>query len=179
MTPTDDIVRRWHVLAGLIQQFNLKTFVEVGCKDGSTTNFIAEHCPDVKITAIDPWIAQPENKGVPESETYMGWDFSGIEAEFRARMKPFGDRVTMLRKTSAEAAQLVESADLVFIDALHDYAHVCEDIDLWLPKATRIIAGHDYNDKHPGVMRAVAEKFCLMDVGISPDSVWFVFKGAQ
>lgn len=173
----DDRVRRWHVIAGLMQQFNLKTLVEVGCKEGRTTEFVLKNIPDSRVTAIDPWIVQPEKASVPGGESFSEWDFDHIASEFHERTAPVKDRLTMYRLTSEQASGLVESADIAFIDGLHDYASVVQDIDLWGPKV-RVIAGHDYNDKHPEVMRAVADRFCLMDVGIGPDSVWFVAKGA-
>lgn len=51
-------------------------------------------------------------------------------------------------------------ADFVFIDGAHDYASVRSDIEVWLPfiKEGGILSGHDYG-VHPGVMKAVREKF--------------------
>lgn len=49
-------------------------------------------------------------------------------------------------------------ADLVFIDANHDYESVLEDIEIWYPKVKRggILVGHDYG-VFEGVTRAVDE----------------------
>lgn len=74
-----------------------------------------------------------------------------------------------------------DKRDLIFIDALHDYEHVKQDIALWWPKVRigGILAGHDFNHKWPGCERAVAESFDLMQVGVAPDSVWFVMKVSE
>ena len=51
--------------------------------------------------------------------------------------------------------------DLIYIDANHSYESVKKDIESWLPKLkmSGIIAGHDYDDHWPGVVKAVDEKF--------------------
>ena len=75
-------------------------------------------------------------------------------------------------------AQAVKEADIVFIDALHDYDSVYEDIRLWWPRVRvgGMLCGHDFNHQWPGVERAVADSFNLMQVGVTSDSVWFVLK---
>ncbi len=101
------------------------------------------------------------------------------------------DRCTMLRMTSAEAVGRIErytspignngTRDLVFIDALHDYESVKEDIGLWWPQVRTggILALHDFNHQWPGVERAVAESFNLMHIGVASDSVAFILKQSE
>lgn len=188
-------LRRWDVIVGLCQTVQAKTFVEVGCKEGRTTGHVLANCPDVQVYAIDPW--QP----VPNSaEDYKDWDFAAIERAFWGNVGPHKDRVTMLRSTSLEVAEgkhksscAIFSApalpvgecncsprqfDVVFIDAAHDYDNVLEDIRAWWPlvRDGGFICGHDFNHKWPGVMRAVADAFPLMRVGVCPDSMWCVQK---
>jgi len=174
--------RRWDVLAGLMQQMDLKTFVEVGCKEGRTSGHILATIPDSVVIAIDPWMAQPENvEGDEDRETYEKWDFKKIEAEFWKNIGEHESRCNMLRGTSLYAANHFANRndprtfDMVFIDALHDYQSVMDDIAAWRPlvRTGGILAGHDYNHKWPGVERAVAESFDLMQVGVGPGSVWF------
>lgn len=95
--------RRWDFLEGLMKQLELKTFVEVGCKEGRTTGHILKTVPDARVIAIDPWVTQ-EASGDPTRETYKDWDFSKIEAEFWENVGEDKDRCTMLRLTSEEAA---------------------------------------------------------------------------
>jgi predicted O-methyltransferase YrrM len=177
--------RRWDILASFMLDQDYRTFVEVGCKNGRTTGHILKTVPDSHVIAIDPWIAQ-EATNDPTKETYQDWDFGKIEAEFWANVGEHKERCNMIRSTSEHAASLTfQDADgmfdLVFIDALHDYAHVKQDIALWWPKVRvgGILAGHDFNHRWPGVERAVAESFDLMQVGVAPDSVWFVMKVSE
>lgn len=176
--------RRWDFLATLMNELGLKTFVEVGCKEGRTTSFILKNVPDSRVVAIDPWITQAASDD-PTKETYESWDFKKIEAEFWANVGEHKARCSMARATSEFAADnwyprysLEQQHDLIFIDALHDYEHVMQDISLWWPKVRTggVLAGHDFNHKWPGVERAVADHFNLADIGVGFDSVWFLVK---
>jgi predicted O-methyltransferase YrrM len=174
--------RRWDVLESFMIQQGYKTFVEVGCKEGRTTGHILKSVPDARVIAIDPWITQ-EKSADPTKETYEDWDFQKIEKEFWSNVGENKALLEMWRETSEQAAshfleRTLWPADLVFIDALHDYEHVKQDIGLWWPKVRigGILAGHDFNHRWPGCERAVAESFNLMHVGVAPDSVWFVIK---
>lgn len=171
--------RRWDFLAGLMHSLGLEVFVEVGCKEGRTTGHILKTLPNAIVWAIDPWCAMPAQKSVKDGETYEEWDFEKIETEFWKNVGEHGNRVRMLRETSEEAAKDMGcNLDLVFIDAAHDYESVKADIKRWYPlvKNGGVLAGHDFNHKWPGVQRAIAESFDLMQIGVGPDSVWFVLK---
>jgi predicted O-methyltransferase YrrM len=173
--------RRWDILASFMLEQNYRTFVEVGCKNGRTTGHILANVPDSCVIAIDPWMLQ-EATADPTKETYADWDFSKIEAEFWANVGEHANRCVHFRQTSEQvAAARMQPKDLIFIDALHDYEHVKQDIALWWPKVRvgGILAGHDFNHKWPGCERAVAESFDLMQVGVAPDSVWFVMKVSE
>lgn len=179
-------LRRWDVVAGLCQSIDARTYVEVGCKEGRTTGHVLSQCPDLRAIAIDPWCEQEASSDATR-ETYETWDFRKIEAEFWKNVGENKLRCTMLQDTSQNAIPFLQSQVrggidnglcVVFIDALHDYESVKQDIALWWPLVREggYLCGHDYNHKWPGVMRAVAEHFSLMDVGLAPDSVWFVRK---
>lgn len=171
-------MRRWDVLAAMIQAEDFRSFVEVGCKEGRTTSFILDNCPKCKVIALDPWGQMPDQGAVDCGETYEAWDFEAIEAEFWERCDAGKDRLTFYRRTSAEAAGEVDdgSQDLIFIDAAHDYDSVLADIELWTPKIREggILAGHDFQHSFPTVMDAVADSFNLMFVELMPDSVWWI-----
>lgn len=178
--------RRWDVLASFCLEQGYKTFVEVGCKEGRTTGHILKHVPDSYVIAIDPWMADPAPaNGDPTREDYKSWDFAKIEREFYENVGADLERCRMFRGTSQEAAERQplpkDGVDLIFIDALHDYESVMQDIALWWPKVRigGMLAGHDFNHQWPGVERAVADSFNLMHVGIASDSVWFVIKSSE
>ena len=188
-TPIVAQPRRWDVLSSFMQQQGYKTFVEVGCKEGRTTGHILKTVPDARVIAIDPWTADPvPSNGDSTREDYKAWDFAKIEAEFWQNVGEHKDRCTMVRETSeAAAAKIPETFnghkaraafDLVFIDALHDYESVKQDIALWWPhvRVGGMLTGHDFNHKWPGVERAVADSFNLLNIGVASDSVWFIIK---
>lgn len=92
-------------------------------------------------------------------------------------LEPVKDVVTIIRKTSVQAAKQFKngSLDFVFIDGSHDTDSVCADIDAWLPKvkAGGIIAGHDYKT-HRQVEIAVNSRF---PQGVQKRGVsWLVYK---
>jgi predicted O-methyltransferase YrrM len=177
-------LRRWDIVAGLCQSIDAKTYVEVGCKEGRTTGHVLAQCPDLRAIAIDPWCQQEPSADVSR-ETYADWDFRKIEREFWVNIGDHKNRCEQWRDTSETAVLYAQTLgrqpglyDVVFIDALHDYESVKQDIDLWWPRVRPggYLCGHDYNHKWPGVMRAVAERFDLMDVCLGPDSMWWVQK---
>lgn len=192
-TPIVAEPRRWDVLASFCLEQGYKTFVEVGCKEGRTTAHILKSVPDSRVIAIDPWITQEAN-GDPTRETYKDWDFSKIEREFWENVGEGKDRCTMMRGTSRQAEFWYSQGgrkwdgtdilmapagfDIIFIDALHDYESVKQDIALWWPhvRVGGMLCGHDFNHRWPGCERAVAEAFNLMHIGVASDSVWFILK---
>jgi len=174
-------LRRWDIVAGLCKSIDARTYVEVGCKEGRTTGFVLAECPNLRAIAIDPWCAQAAGEDASR-ETYEKWDFAEIERQFWENVGTNNDRCEHQRQPSHKVAQFCEGAghefDVVFIDALHDYDSVRCDILEWWPlvRPGGYVCGHDYNHKWPGVMRAVAEHFNLMDVCLGPDSMWWVRK---
>lgn len=70
------------------------------------------------------------------------------------------------------SVQPFEQFDFIFLDAMHTYESVKEDIERWWPrvKTGGIMAFHDYgHSDFPGVKRAVDEKF-----GEAPDGTVIV-----
>lgn len=168
-------LRRWEVLAGLCKQLDAERIAEIGCKEGRTTGFLLHQFPALRIIAVDPW------KDIGnEAESYSEWDWKKIEREFSRNLGDHHWRCKMKRMTSLEAAREVEdrSLDLVFIDAAHDHANVLADIRAWWPKVREggMVTGHDFQHKFPGVHRALADCFSLMQIAVLPDSVWAVEK---
>lgn len=170
-------LRRWDVIASLCKDIDAKTYIEVGCKEGRTTGFVLNECPEIAAGAIDPWMPQ-EKSDDPTRETYAEWDFAAIEQEFWKNIGANAERCQMLRMESVAAEEISNPADVIFIDAAHDYFSVMEDIERWWPmvKPGGFLVMHDYNHKWPGVQRAIADSFSLFDVNLAPDSVAYVQK---
>ncbi|HEY5957463.1 MAG TPA: class I SAM-dependent methyltransferase [Polyangiaceae bacterium] len=178
--------RRWDVLVSLMQERGLTKFVEIGCKEGRTTSHVLRALPLARAVAIDTWRAMPHQSGVECGETYDRWDFNEIEREFRQNISGLEGRCLMIRATSefvaARFAQLCSPhlgatfADVVFIDASHDYTNVKADILNWSANLGHngILAGHDFNESWPTVRRAVLEVLDPSSVRFGPDAVWYV-----
>lgn len=167
-------LRRWEVLAGLCK--NAKAMAEVGCKEGRTTGYLLENLPELQVVAVDPWGSIQGNS----AESYEEWDWNAIAKEFWKNVAAGRDRLRFICEASTDAARKVpdNSLDLVFIDAAHDYKNVLADIRAWWPKVKEggMVTGHDFQHKFPGVHRAVAECFNLLQVAVLPDSIWAVEK---
>jgi hypothetical protein len=65
---------------------------------------------------------------------------------------------------------------MVFIDGAHEYEWVKKDVDLWFPKARKMICGHDIGEK--GVREAVEnlqEKYLLSrSFKSGPGTIWSI-----
>lgn len=83
-----------------------------------------------------------------------------------------GFRCSVHNARSPAAASLFDdgSADVVYIDASHDYESVLSDISVWRVKSRRFVCGHDMTYSWPGVERAVRESFG--DFEVFRDGSW-------
>lgn len=147
-------MNRWEQVAEWLD--NPQFGVEVGSKHGRFSSYLLKRFPDLTMVMIDPMEIQPEG-----AETYGLWNWEKIEQELKANMTPFKGRYIHIRGYSENEAKHFEDGyfDFAFIDAQHDYISVKRDIELWTPKVNGLMAGHDYCEKFPDVMRAVDESF--------------------
>lgn len=187
MTFTDPAIDskwwRWEFLAFLVRQNGWTKGAELGLWDGRTMFHLLGACPDLSMTGVDLWAAQPSNPG---HEDYVGWDHADHERLCRDRLARFGERSTIIKGWTSEAAEKVDngSLDFVFIDADHSEASVRDDIATWLPKLkpTGWIIGHDID--WAGVKSAVEDLMPGYEVGpnvtwvrpVNPDASWPMWK---
>jgi predicted O-methyltransferase YrrM len=129
---------------------NGSRLVEVGVYKGCSFSFLVIEAINAKkdfdIVAVDAF----------------PWD--GLKESFLENMKPLEGHYRLLAGgDSFDRAKDFEdeSIDFCFIDANHTYDFVKKDILAYSPKMKKggIIAGHDYNMSHPGVIQAVNEIF--------------------
>lgn len=122
---------------------------EIGVFAGQFSNRILSTWNGRHLMSIDPWL-QATREEYDDVSNVEQSDQESNYAAARARLEQFGDRSTIWRMTSEEAAGRIPNAclDFVYIDARHDEASVHEDLELWLPKVRPggIFAGHDYVD---------------------------------
>jgi hypothetical protein len=123
--------------------------VEIGVEQGYFSEIILSRWTGRRLYSIDPWRKFPdENYRDTANVSDEQQDFR--YAETADRLRRFGDRSSILRMTSREAASRFrdKQLDFAYIDAQHHYEAVKEDIDLWYSKIREggILAGHDYWD---------------------------------
>jgi SAM-dependent methyltransferase len=142
--------------------------VEVGVAHGRSLAYLARRSLDAKklhfIIGVDRWL-------------YVSW------AEFQRGMAEHAPEelayIVPMRARSLDAARAFsdKSLDAVWIDASHEYEHVRDDIEAWLPKVKPggVIGGHDYSEADwPGVVRAVRERFGHLEPAGQRRYCWWV-----
>jgi hypothetical protein len=114
--------------------------------------------------AIDTWEGSEEPKHYETIAELKEHNHTPYD-EFMANLELYGVKgsIVPIQKTSEEASKDFhdEYAELIIIDAAHDYDNVTNDIKHWLPKVKKggILCGDDYDEKWPEVMAAVKDYF--------------------
>ena len=125
--------------------------IEIGTLMGITTSHMAlAKAPGQKIITVDlycwnPWGLPPD---VHEKFTAQMLHYL-VEAGHVERLRMDKDEFYRTYRGPAPA--------MVFLDAMHDYEATKKDIEWAQNAGARIISGHDYCDKHPGVVEIVDE----------------------
>lgn len=152
---------------------NFATFVEVGVGFGRSLGLLAhlgeKHFKRPIIYGVDPCIDDWNSDKPTWGANHRAWalakggPFNALVGNMSNKCPELLERVNILRCRSVQAARMFDDGSLYFcfIDGSHHYDDVKADIAAWLPKMKpgAVIAGHDYNDDFPGVVRAVAERW--------------------
>lgn len=140
------IKRRWHTINQIIKENKYENYLEIGVHKGHMINQIV--CDN--ITGVD-LVNKPK----------------------------LDDKIRYIQGDSSNSAKMFkdESFDIIFIDADHSYTAAKKDILAWLPKVRKggVLAGHDFNVRYYGVIKAVDEVLDIDNIKIEDDSVW-IFK---
>lgn len=158
------------MLTELLGAHKISQVIEIGAFQGKATAFFGEHV--LETLAIDPFIAWQEGikwGAVTPDEDFHQKFLDNIES---VRSEKKLGAVRSLRLTSQEAFDQNPNlrADLIYIDAAHDYESVKRDIDMWKTRADKIICGDDFDVHWPGVIRAVEESFDRFEIS---GNFWF------
>jgi hypothetical protein len=184
MTPDIFQIRdRLHFPAWLTENGLTGRGVEVGVLFGEYSHHLLGYWPG-HLTMVDPWVNQDQRAYRDGCNAVYLPD---AEATARAAVKEHGERATLLRMFSEQAAPLFEdgSLDFVFIDANHKASEVGRDISWWLPKIRHggVLSGHDFYERHDayqdcGVKTAVQDFARVNDltVHLTPCTSWFILK---
>jgi predicted O-methyltransferase YrrM len=134
------------------------TFVEIGSWKGRSTSFVGPVCNanGTRLVCVDHFRGSSDGLAARYAATLAVCD---VEAIFRANMQALGIEVELLAEPSADAARRFTpgTVDRVFLDGSHDGPSVAEDLLLWTARLRQggILAGHDYDPKHPELTAAV------------------------
>jgi hypothetical protein len=164
---------------------NLQVGLEVGVAGGMHIKSIMENTKIKKMFGVDPYSSESWDMFdfLDLQKEYGGFD--GLYKEVSQLLSSYGNRASLIRKTSKQASLDFEneSLDFVFIDAAHDYKNCLNDITLWHPKVKvgGYVMGHDWeHPSHPGVQKAVLEYYKDRKNFIrglpTPYHVWYIQK---
>lgn len=168
--------------------------VEVGSFLGKSTCYLAETVlasgKPARIDAVDTWELEVTGPDGMRDPSYVGaelpWVGDGlVEFSKNVSCRGLSRPVRPVRASSLDAADLHEpcSVDFVFLDALHDFEAVWEDLRAWWPKVRvgGFIGGHDYStsgEPYPDVKEAVGAFFGFRgeDLFFVPPHSWLARK---
>jgi predicted O-methyltransferase YrrM len=160
-------------LEDLISNISVKgKMIEIGTFTGESTVIFGDHFKEV--IGVDPMLPDYD----PDDSTSQ-FDFNEVLDMFKDRTKDYKN-ISLVKKTSDDAVNDFKEGefDFVYIDGIHRYENVKQDIINYLPKIKKggIIGGHDYvNSGHlKGVYDAVNEMFGKPDKTFKEGS-WIKF----
>ena len=124
---------------------------EVGVAQATNAKEMLNRIDWLKLFCVDPW------------HKYANWSQEKMDLRYQRatrKLKPYGERATIIRKTSMAAVGQFKdgSLDFVYLDGFHDFDWIMSDMIFWIPKVRPggIIAGHDYYPFYrAGVITAV------------------------
>lgn len=146
-------------------------FVECGAWLGASSSYLCDIAKDrINVYIVDTW------KG-SETELNGSHTLATQTDIYKIFLDNMGNRkFTPIRKESLEAVKEFEdeSCDVVYIDMDHRYEQTKNDIINWIKKVKQggYLAGHDYCNSWPGVIKAVNETLGLENIKIMDENSW-------
>lgn len=141
--------------------------------------------PKLKLILIDRWCVPPPGDSYFQGSKVMSRHpqsrFDHAFQDTLNKVKPFSNRVKILKMTTIQAAEYIEdgSLDFIFIDSDHSYTGVMNDLTCWVSKVRKggLISGHDWKNGNTNqdVARAVCDFFHCKekDIELSYNNTWF------
>jgi hypothetical protein len=165
-------------LERLIAKHNVKTVAEIGSFLGYSAAWFARRVERVIcIDTFEELEQQGTNSNLAPILRTLGLprDFYDV---FRRNMIAEGvwETIEVIRGLSSDVADRVPEVDLVYVDGDHTEGGCLADIELYIPKARKLICGNDYSDKFPGVRTATA---ALLPDHRSEASFWWFEKATK
>lgn len=149
------------------------SIVEIGAFVGESSVIFASYFS--KVYSVDMWKSNYDPTDHDIASNPKKYDMSVVENKFDTMTWMFSN-VNKYKMSSYDAALLFDddSVHVVYIDGLHIYPGVQNDIRLWQPKVKYggFLCGHDYTNKyHSGVRKAVNE--LVGNVTVFEDGSWY------
>ena len=165
-----------HEMCQYIKKFKdtkVMTIVELGSYAGDAAEIFANYFR--KVICVDPW----ENDYDDDDASSWKYPMILVEAQFD-RMKKNFQNITKIKDKSVNIVDNFpdNSLDVVYVDAVHKYKDVQEDIKMWFPKLKEKgwLCGHDYKNKHhPDVEKAIHDLIGFPEKRF-PDTSWVINK---
>ncbi|MBS0620853.1 MAG: class I SAM-dependent methyltransferase [Verrucomicrobia bacterium] len=137
-------------LRPFFQNKEIKTVVEVGVWTGNNAIYLAEMLPDEGVVfAVDHWLGSREHQDPHNGEHSL---LPTLFRQFLSNVIHTGQtqKIIPVRLASVEAARKLQElhirADLIYLDADHDYPSVIQDIETWYPLLSEggVLCGDDW-----------------------------------
>lgn len=171
------------IFAELVSPLFAPVIIEVGTWHGKSAIEMAKHmhgqgniyCVDTWLGALEFWTT---HRDTPERDLQLRSGYPQVFYHFLACIRDAGvqDLITPVPMPSVMGARYLQwanvSADLIYIDASHEYEDVKADIEAYMPllKSGCTMFGDDFS-AFEGVSRAVRETFGR-NVRIVDDNFW-------
>lgn len=155
----------------LIEKVKPKTIIEVGSWHGQSAitmaKVVKELGLDTKIYCVDTWLGALEFMDAKNDDTrdlHKKDGYPQVYYKFLQNIRDnnVDDIIIPVPQTSRIASMWFKehkaTAELIYIDASHEYEDVKDDIINYLPLCTGVMFGDDFNNNQfPGVKQAVKE----------------------
>jgi hypothetical protein len=140
----------------------MDSIVEIGSWKGKSTHALLSGCKGT-VHAVDHFQGSRGEELIHQEAI-----FRDIYKDFKRNVGHFKN-LKVHKMSSLEASKKFKdkSVDMVFIDGSHLCDEVKDDINAWLPKAKKLICGHDF--QWDNVQEAVTEVLGITDVA---DTIW-------
>ena len=123
------------------------TGAEIGVQNGLYSEILLDKWKGSCLISIDAWRHFEDSEYI-DIANYTNEQHLDLYADATLKLRKFGERSIIWRMTSEEAAKIMpkNTLDFCYIDAVHSYDGVVQDLELWIPKIKEggIICGHDF-----------------------------------
>lgn len=153
--------------------------LEIGTCRAESTAYLLDKCPNInKLYTVDPYKAYMDWNGEITQEV-----LDKFMEVAKKNLKPFGDRVIMIREASGDALDNFDGNvfDFIFVDGDHSYDATLADCENYYPylKKGGLFCGHDYSSIQ-GVYDAVnhfrSKNSITSPINLSTNSTFFWYK---